>query len=364
MKNLFDKTKIKGMELKNRFIRSAMHEGLAGNDGEVNREILDVYEAVAKGGVSTIMTGFAFTMEGENPTHKMLAAYDDKFIEGFKTLTDTVRKHGANIVLQVASGGSQAKFNYRKRKIYGPSAVEHKFTRITPIEMTQEDIKHLVRAFGDAALRAKKAGFNGIQIHAAHGYLLSQYLTPYYNRRNDNYGGSIENRARIIFEVFENMKEKAGDDFPVLIKINCTDFMEEGLTAEDSRFICRKLDEMGVGLIEISGNVGFNENEPRLIRPGINKDKTRQCYFSQYAKAVAEEVKAPVSVVGGNRDFSMMTEILNDSKIEYFSLARTILCEANLANKWGQSQAYEPKCISCNQCFSLKQGNVCIFNRN
>ncbi len=365
MKGLFDKTGFKNLELKNRFIRSAIHEGLADSqDGSVSPEILNIYEEIAKGGVSTIITGFAFTVEGENPTHRMLAAYDDRFIEGFKKLTDIVHKYGVNIILQLASGGSQAKFNYRKRKIYGPSAVEHKFTGITPIEMSGKDINQLEHAFGDAALRAKKGGFDGVQIHAAHGYLLSQFLSPYYNRRKDEYGGSIENRARIIFRVFENIREKAGEDFAVLIKINCSDFMEEdGFCFEESRFVCKKLDEMGIDLIEISGNVGLNQTEPQIIRPDVHKDREKQCYFSEYAKKIADDVSIPVSVVGANRDFNMMTEILNDSQIQYFSLARTVLCEADVVNKWDKNPGYEPGCISCNQCWSLKHGNICIFNR-
>lgn len=366
MKNLFDKTTVKNLELKNRFIRSAMHEGLADKeDGSVTDEIIKIYEDIAKGGISTIITGFAFTMEGENPSHRMLAAYSDKFIEGFKKLTETVHKHGANIVLQLASGGSQAKFNYRKRQIYGPSAVEHKFTKITPIAMTQEYINKLINAFGDAALRGKKAGFDAVQIHGAHGYVLSQFLSPYYNRRDDQYGGDIENRARIIFEVYENIRKKVGDDYPVFIKINCSDFMgDDGLTFDECRFVCKKLDEMGIDLIEISGNVGFNPNEPEIIRPDINKTPEKQCYFAEYAKIIADEIKVPVSVVGGNRNTQMMSEILNNSKIEYFSLARTILREADLVNKWAENPDYDPKCISCNKCWSLKQGNICIFNRS
>ncbi|HSA06279.1 MAG TPA: NADH:flavin oxidoreductase [Candidatus Gastranaerophilales bacterium] len=364
MKNLFDKKEFKNLKFKNRFIRSAMHEGLADPDGGVSQDIINIYEDLAKGGIATIITGFAYTIEGENPSHRMLAAYDDKFIPGFKKLVDTVHKYDANIILQLASGGSQAKFNCRKRKIYAPSTVEHKFTKIISIEMTESDIKHLVNAFGDAALRAKKAGFDGVQIHAAHGYLLSQFLSPYYNKRNDKYGGSIENRAEIIFETYRNMREKTGDNFPIFIKINCSDFMEdEGLTFDDSRFICQKLDKMGIDFIEISGNVGFNEVQPQIIRPDINKDKTKQCYFSKYAAIISEEVNVPVAVVGGNRNFEMMTELLNSSKIECFSLARTVLCESDIVKKWQDNTAYEPKCISCNQCWSLKQGNICVFNR-
>lgn len=345
MKTLFDKTKLKNLELKNRFIRSATHEGFAEKDGSLNDKLIDIYENVAKGGVSTIITGFAFVMEGEPSSPGMIGAYDDRFIDGFKKLTDTIHKHNTNIVLQVAEGGSQAKFNLKKRTVYGPSAVEHRFTGVTPVEMTQQDIKNHVNAFGEAALRAKNSGFDAIQIHAAHGYLLSQFLS--------------EKKADFIFRIYENMREKAGDDFPIFIKINCSDFMgDEGLSFDYSRWVCRKLDEMGINLIEISGNVGFNTAEPEIIRANINTDRTKQCYFSEYARIIADEVSAPVSVVGGNRNFELMDKILNSSNIQYFSLSRTILCEPDLVNKWLENPDYEPKCISCNKCFSLK-GNQC-----
>ena len=363
MKSLFDNTKLKNLEFKNRFIRSATHEGFADKDGAMTDALINMYEGVAKGGVSTIITGFAFVMPGEPSSPGMLGVYDDRFIEGFKNLTDTVHKYNANIVLQVAEGGTQAKFNVKKRTIYGPSAIEHKYTGITPVEMTQEDIKKHVNAFGDAALRAKKGGFDGVQIHGAHGYLLSQFLTPYYNRRDDKYGGRIENRSRIIFEVYENMREKVGDDYPIFIKINYSDFLgDEGLTFDESRFICRKLDEMGINLIEISGNVGFNTTQPEIIQTNINTDTSKQCYFSEYARIIAEEVNAPVAVVGGNRNLELMDKILNNSNIQYFSFCRSVLCEADLVNTWMTNPDYVPKCMSCNKCWSLK-GNVCIFNR-
>lgn len=363
MKNLFDKTQIKDLEIKNRFIRSATHEAMATDDGYVTEKLVKVYENLAKGGAGLIITGFAHTIKGENTSLRMLAAHDDSFIEGFKKITETVHKQDAKIILQIASSGSQAKFKIKDKLILGPSAVEHLYTKITPIEMTKENIKTLVEAFGDSALRAKKGGFDGVQIHSAHGYLLNQFLSPYYNRRQDEYGGNIENRARIIFEVYENIRKKVGNDFLVAIKINCSDFMEEnGLQLEETKYICQKLDEMGIDLIEISGNVGYNQTPPIIFETGIAEDTSRQSYFSKYAAEIAETVKAPVSVVGGNRDFELMTKILNETQISYFSLARTLLCESDLINKWQKNPSYTPKCIACNKCWSLK-GNICVFNR-
>jgi 2,4-dienoyl-CoA reductase-like NADH-dependent reductase (Old Yellow Enzyme family) len=363
MKNLFDKTKIKNIELKNRFIRSATHEAMASADGNITDKLLQIYEDLAKGGVGLIITGFSYTISGESPSPKMLAAYDDSFIEGFKTLTDTVHKYDSKIIMQFAYGGSITRLNAKNRVIWGPSAVEHLYTKITPVEMTVENIKTLIEAFGDAALRAKKGGFDGVQIHAAHGYMLNQFLSPYYNRRNDEYGGNTENRAKIIFEIYENIRKKTGEDFIISIKINCQDFMEnDGLQFEETKYICKKLDEMGIDLIEISGNVGYNQAPPVIFETGISKDTSKQSYFSKYAAEIAKTVKAPVSVVGGNRNFELMTEILNNTNISYFSLSRTLLSEPDLINKWQKDNNYKPKCLACNKCWSLK-GNICILNR-
>jgi len=364
MKNLFDKTQIKALDIKNRFIRSATHEAMATDDGYATEKLIEVYENLARGGVGIIITGFSYTINGENTGLRMLAAYDDIFIDGFKKITEAVHKYDSKIILQLASNGSQSKFKSKDKLIWGPSAVEHLYTKITPEEMTQENIKTFVEAFSDAALRAKKGGFDGVQIHSAHGYLVNQFLTPYYNRRQDEYGGSIENRARIVFEIYEGIRKKVGDDFLVAIKINCSDFMEDqGLQLEETKYICQKLDKMGIDLIEISGNVGYNQTPPVIFETGIAEDKSRQSYFSKYAAQIAETVKVPVAVVGGNRDFELMTKILNETRISYFSLSRTLLCEPDLVKKWQENNLYKPKCIACNKCWSLK-GNSCIFNRN
>ncbi len=363
MKSLFDKTKIKDIEIKNRFIRSATHEAMATDDGYVTEKLINIYENLTKGGIGLIITGFTHTMKDENTSLRMLAAYDDSFIKGFKKITNIVHKYDSKIILQIASGGSQAKFKIKDKIIWGPSAVEHLYTKITPLEMTKENIKTLTESFGNAALRAKKGGFDGVQIHAAHGYLLNQFLNPYYNKRQDEYGGNIKNRSRIIFEIYENIKQKVGEDFIVAIKINCSDFMEEkGLQFEETKYICQKLDEMKIDLIEISGNVGYNQNHPIIFEKDIADDILKQSYFSVYAADIAKFVKAPVSVVGGNRDFSLITKILNETDISYFSLARTFLCEPDLIDKWRENPYYKPKCIACNKCWSLK-GNICSFNR-
>ncbi len=363
MKTLFDESSIGTLKLKNRFIRSATHLSLAEKDCHVSEKLLNAYEDLAQGGVGTIITGFAHAFVEEQPAVKMIGAYDDKFIPDFNKITESVHKHDCNIIMQLAYGGSQSKLLKAKRKIWGPSAVEHIFTGIKPIEMTKQDFKTFSEKFGDAALRVKKGGFDGVQLHCAHGYMLSQCLSPYHNRRTDEYGGSIENRARIIFETYENMRKKVGDDFPILIKINCSDFMgEDGLQLEECKVLCKKLAEMGLDAIEISGNVAYNENAPLIFEKKISRDKSRQSYFSKYAAEIAAEIDIPLIVVGGNRSIDVMTDILNSTDISYFSLSRTLLSEPDLIKKWKDNEDYNPKCVACNKCWSLK-GNICILNR-
>lgn len=365
MKNLFEKTTLKNINMKNRFIRSALWENLADDKGHMTSELFKVYEELAKGGASTIITGYAFVTKDEQPNPRMMGIYDDSFIQEYKELTDMVHKNDANIIMQLAYGGSQTGLTPPSKVILGPSAIENKVSKVTPKEATKDDIKFLVKSFADAALRVKKSGFDGVQIHVAHGYLLSQFLNPYYNQRTDEYGGSIENRGRIVFEVYEAVREAVGNDYPILVKINSEDCMEGGLTSEDSLYVSQKLAKLGVDAIEVSGGT---VSDPSAIkdnlffsRTKIALGKDRESYFKEYATKLADKVNIPVILVGGNRHLDVMEDILNNTKIEYFSFGRPLTCEPDLINRWISGDTSKPKCVSCNQCFKT-YGSRCILN--
>ncbi|MGV8979553.1 NADH:flavin oxidoreductase [Clostridium sp.] len=364
MKDLFEKTSINKLEVKNRFIRAATWDEMAEDNGHINDATIERYEDLAKGGVGLILTGYAFISKDEQPNTKMFGIYDDSFIEEYKILVDSVHKHGSKIAMQIVYGGSQSEHpKASEMKIYGPSAVKNILTGITPMEATKDDIKAIVGKFKDAALRVKKAGFDAVEIHAAHGYLLSQFLTPYYNRRTDEYGGEIHNRARIIYEVIEEIRNTVGMGYPIMIKINFDDFMQknQGLTKEESIEVFKKIDELGIDMIEPSAvNLSSGEDKVPFFK-GINTIE-KQSYFKEAAMNIAKEVKAKVILVGGNKNINLMDEILNTTEIEYFSLSRTLLCEPDLINKWMANKEYKPKCISCNKCWDAVP-NSCIFNR-
>lgn len=361
MKNLFDKTVLKTINLKNRFFRSATWEGLCEN-GFITENLINQYTTLAQGGSSCIITGFSFIKEDEQPMFGMIGASDDKYIDGMTSLTKTVHNNNCNIVLQIAYGGTQTKYNIGERIIWGPSNIIHKHTQVEAKEMTIKEIAQLIDLHTHASLRAKKANFDGVQIHCAHGYTLSQFLSPYYNKRNDEYGGCIENRARIIIEIIKKIKELCGNNFPIMIKLNSSDFTDEGFTFEECKYVCKELEKAGIDAIEISGGMAFNPPEYDIMRKKIHQDIEKQSYFKTFAEEIAKIVNIPIILVGGNRDFNLMNNILNSTDIKYFSLSRPLLSEPDLINKWITDNNYIPECIACNRCMS-RQGSMCILRR-
>lgn len=366
MKKLFECTTIKNMKLKNRFFKAAVWEELATEDGHMTDELFQIYEELAKGGIGTILTGYAHVEKDEQPNPGMMGIYDDSFIPEYKKLTDMAHSHGTNIIMQLAYGGSQTNLKPPSPVIWGPSSVENELTGIVPVEISKEDIKYLTKSFGKAAGRAKQAGFDGVQIHAAHGYLLSQFVCPHYNTRTDEYGGSIENRARIILEIYHGIRKTVGSDFPILIKINSEDFMDDGLTSEDSIIVSKMFEEAGIDAIEVSGS---NESSPNVIKNNLGAVRTkvvlskdRESYFREHAARLAQVVSIPVILTGGNRHIDVMNEILNTTNIAYFGLGRPMISEPDLIKKWAEGDNKAPKCVSCNQCFKI-YGKRCILNQ-
>lgn len=356
MKALFEQTQLAGMTMKNRFIRSATYDGFADELGHVTEELLRIYEDLAKGGVGTIITGLTYVTDFEAVNTRQMGMYDDSFIDDYKTLTEAVHRHNVNIIVQLVTIGSQTSDENEGKIMRGPSAVEDLRYKNTPREMTVEEILSLQNAFADAALRAKKAGFDGVQMHVAHGYLLSRFLTPYYNRRTDEYGGTIENRARMIVETYQAIREKVGPDYPVLIKINCDDFMDQGMTFAECQFVCKELAKLGIDAIEISG--GSPSSRPN---EGPARNLEQESYFKSYAAAIAKEVQVPVIVVGGHREYQPIVDLLNETAIEYVSLCRPLIRESNLINRWQSGDLKRSKCASCNKCF-LPGGTRCFVN--
>lgn len=362
MKTLFNQTQFAGLTLKNRFIRSATNDRAADKEGHVTEELLKIYEDLAKGGVGTIITGLARVSDSENLLSGQMSISNDSYIDEYLELTSRVHKYSANIILQLVCTGAQ-NTSAENGVAWGPSSVEDLYYKIIPKEMTKEDIYDMEDAFAKGALRAKKAGFDGVQMHVAHGYLLSKFLNPYYNRREDEYGGSPENRARAIIETYQKIRDAVGKNFPVLVKINCNDFMDQGLSSEDCLNVCKTLERAGIDAIEISGGSPSSRPGEGVIR---NIKSENESYFKDFSEVIAKEINIPLISVGGNRNFDKLTNIINETEIEFISLCRPLIREADLINRWNAGDRLPAKCISCSKCFSREEDKTitkCIFNK-
>ena len=335
MKGLFDKCKIKNIESKNRFIRSATWEGLCDEEGHINDNFYNMYENIAKGGIGIIITGYATVFSYDKPSKCIAGIYDDSFIPEYKKLVDIIHKNNALVIAQMVLGKEYKNASYES---YGFED-----------SMKNEYIEDIINKFSEAALRVKKAGFDGVQIHSAHGYFLSRVLSPIYNKRTDSYG---ENKEKLLVEIYKKIRETVGDDFIVGLKINSHDPEPLGGDFNQCLKTCIALDKLNIDFIEISGG-DFK----------LSKNLKMESIYKEYAEKVANEVICKVALVALNRTPKNMEQILNSTKIEFMSLCRPIICEPNLINRWKSGDLNKAKCISCGKCYVDEHGNQCILNK-
>ncbi|WP_305065484.1 NADH:flavin oxidoreductase, partial [Methanococcoides sp.] len=346
----------------NRFVRSATNEGMAELDGTVTKGIGDMYEDLAREDVGLIITGYSYVDVKGQSDERQQGIYDDRFIGPYKEIVSRVHKHGSKIFIQIVHGGRQSIVK-EGVALLAPSAVEDPASDKVPVEMAEEDILDTIENFAEAARRSKEAGFDGIQIHCAHGFLLSSFISPYTNRRTDKWGGSVENRARIVTEIVKRIQEKVGKDFPVMVKMNATDGFDVfsgkiGLDAPECVEIASLLEKAGVCAIEVSG--GIFEAGAVMSQKDIDSEE-KEAYFRRYSKMIRDTVKIPVILVGGIRTKAVMESMLR-GYADMVSLSRPFIAEPDLvvSLKEGSDRV---KCVSCNGCFRT-DGVSCTYNFN
>jgi 2,4-dienoyl-CoA reductase-like NADH-dependent reductase (Old Yellow Enzyme family) len=278
-------------------------------------------------------------------------------------MTAAVHAEGGKIVAQLAHAGH---FAFQKKIRQPPHVVSdlEGLAKSPRHELTGEDIRNLVAAFAAAAKRAQDAGFEGVQVHSAHGYLFSQFLSPAYNRRRDAYGGAIENRARIHLETLHAIRDAVGADYPVLIKINSEDCIENGLTAEDSVAAARLLADAGIDAIELSGGT-LVSGKLSPSRMGINQQE-KEAYFREAAAAYKKAVDVPLILVGGMRSLEVAEQALSDGTADYISMYRPFIREPGLVNRWQSGDTRPASCKSDNLCFGPAmegRGILCVVDK-
>ena len=348
MSKLFETSEINGMKLSNRFVRSATWEGMAAGDGTCTSKLNDLMAELAKGGVGLIISSHAYVSPEGQAGPWQLGVYKDELIPGLEAMVKAVHENGGKIVMQLAHAGFFAGAKLTGQTPLAPSNVEG-FSKSPRREMTVEDIKGVVKAYGAAATRAKTAGFDGVQIHSAHGYLLSQFLSPAFNQRNDEYGGDIRNRARALVEVLQEIRHAVGKIYPVLVKMNCRDFIEKGLQTKDSLQAAAMLVDNEIDAIELSGGVLIG-GKLSPSRMGI-KSEEKEAYFQKDAKIFKEALNVPLILVGGNRSFQVAERLVNEGVADYISMSRPLIREPDLSNRWKAGEHTTSACVSDNMCF-------------
>jgi 2,4-dienoyl-CoA reductase-like NADH-dependent reductase (Old Yellow Enzyme family) len=348
MAKLFAPSEINGMTLSNRFVRSATWEGMAADDGSCTTKLIDLMASLAKGGVGLIISSHTYVLKEGQATPWQLGIYKDELVPGLQDMTTAVHENGGKIVIQLAHAGFFAHPKLTGQTPMAPSNVEG-ISKTPRNEMSSRDIQNVISAFEAGAKRAKAARFDGIQIHSAHGYLLSQFLSPAFNQRSDEFGGDIQNRARILLNILQRIRHVVGEDYPVLIKMNCQDFIENGLSPEDSLQVAKMLVEEGIDAIELSGGVLISK-KLHASRLGINSED-KEAYFREYAKAFKKQIDVPLILVGGNRSYTVAERLLEEGIADYISMSRPFIREPGLINRWKSGDFSKAACVSDNMCF-------------
>ncbi len=349
MSPLFEETAINRMRLKNRFVRSATWEGLATKEGEVTPKLIEMMASLANGGVGLIISSHAYVSQEGQGTPWQLGVYDDKLVSGLRQMVSAVHENNGKIVMQLAHAGVHAPMEVTGRPALAVSA-EGDPGREDVKVVTAEDIRRLVSSYAEAARRAQEAGFDGLEIHSAHGYFLSQFLSPAYNQRQDEFGGSIENRTRVHLQIYDAIRAVAGKDYPILIKMNCADFIENGLTIDDSLMAARRFADAGFDAIEISGGT-IRSGKHSPSRSGITKAE-KEAYFKEYAKQFKRNIITPLILVGGVRSFAVADRIVSEKIADYIAMSRPLIREPDLVNRWKQGDLRKAECTSDNLCFN------------
>lgn len=364
MKKLFDETTINGMTISNRFVRSATWEGMCDDDGRPADKLASCYRDLAAGGVGLIITGYTFVRPDGKQLPGKMGIHTDSFAAEMKSLARAVHNEGGKICMQLVHAGGQTTAKTAGRRPLAPSDVSVEQFPEEPEAMSKQDINEIVEAFGAGARRAKEYGFDAIQLHAAHGYLINQFLSPLTNRRTDNYGGSVENRCRFLLDVYRRVRSEVGPDYPVLVKLNGSDNLDGALDIRDAVYAARMLDNEKIDAIEVSGGTSAS-GERGPVRTKID-GPGREAYNLALARDIKKEVRCPVMAVGGFRSPDVINKALVESGIDYISMARPFIREPRLVKRWKEGDLSPARCISCNGCFKpgFKEGGIyCVVER-
>ncbi len=363
---LFSHKKIGTVTVKNRIVRSATFMHIAEKYGFIGESYLKVYDQLAKGGTGLIITGAVAVDPSGTGGPYQVCLYEDSHMPGHKKLVEAVHEYGAKIAPQIQHIGRLGV--HPKYPTIAPSAVHYNVTGITPRELTTEEVKDYIGKFVKTGIRAYECGYDMVQLHGAHGYFLTNFLSPYTNLRTDEFGGTTEKRTKILKDIFNGIRDEVGKQFPILIKFQSQDFIPNGITEDEGVEIAKILSKIGFDALEPSGGGAEAQLSKvgRITSKVIKKDEDEN-YFLPVAKRIKpflEECK--LILVGGIRNPIKAEEMLKGGMIDFISLCRPLIYEPELPNRWEGGDLSPPKCISCNSCFvTMEKGPVyCVTKKN
>ena len=358
-KTLFSPFRIGTLELRNRIVMPPMATNFAGEDGSVNDRHIAYYVKRAKGGVGYITFEHTGILKQGRAFPNMALIDSDQNIPSFRKLVKAIHQENGKILIQINHAGRQTSSSITGSPIVAPSAIPCPVRKEMPQELSTEEIQKIIEAFGAAALRVKEAGADGVEIHMAHGYLINQFLSPFSNKRMDEYGGDVDRRMRMAIEVLRMVRNKVGPDFAVLCRISADEYVEGGLKIEDSREIAKALERNGADALHVSACVaasGYLNHPPYYAEEGV---------FAHLAQGIKSVVGIPIIAVGRIRTPRLANQILEDNKANLISMGRALIADPNLPVKALQGKTEEIiPCISCNRCIlSIRKGALqCAVN--
>ncbi len=364
MTSLFEQGCIGTLNLKNRMIRSATWEGMCEQDGRPTQKLMDYYCNLAKGDIGLIISGYTYIRPDGKQLSGKMGIYTDDFAPDFKKLISAVHKANGKIAVQLVHAGGQADSKSTGQKPVAPSNIKVGSFPEIPQQLSILEIEDITDAFARAARRAKEWGFDAVQIHGAHGYLVNQFLSPFTNQRNDEYGGNLENRSRFLFDIYEKIRIQVGKKFPVFIKLNAEDHVENGLPLFEAVQIAKQLSNLGMDAIEVSSGSGAS-GDMGPVRTKINSPD-KEAYNLDLAIAIKKEVGCPVICVGGFRSFPVAQKAIKEDGMDFISMSRPLIREPDLAKIWAKDKTYKAKCVSCNKCFipGMTRGGIyCVAKK-
>ncbi|MFX1278419.1 MAG: NADH:flavin oxidoreductase [Promethearchaeota archaeon] len=369
LKNLFSPGKIRNVHTKNRIVRSATWMAKATAEGYVTEGLIKVFRDLAEGGTGLIISGYLAVDPLGAATQKMACLYDDTFIPGQKKIVDTVHDFSeVKIAAQIAhTGNGPFIFGNTNFIPVGPTSMINLRLKKPCHELTTEEVRDIIKKFVNTGRRAYECGYDMVQIHSSHGYLLSDFVSPFTNKRSDEYGGNTKNRTRILVDIFNQLREEVDNNFPIIIKLNTKDYLQDGLTLDEAKEIAKILIDTGYDAIEPSSgryDLGFSN---RKTYPSVMiKSEESQNYFLQNVLKLKPIMKDhSIILQGGVRNPLIMESFLNDNITDFIALSRPLIYEPNLPNRWKNGDLTPPLCTNCNGCITVAANDTayCIVKK-